>query len=237
MRILGLIPARGGSKGIPRKNLALLAGKSLLAWTAQAALCAKSLEHVMLSTDDEEIAEAGRRLGLDVPFLRPGSLAKDETPTLPVVLHALDQMREQGNEFEAVFLLQPTSPLRTTQTIDSACEHFLSSGADTLISVLGIPQHHHPYWALIPGADGSLKWAMGSDQPPSRRQDLPPAFHREGSIYIVRTETLVRSGTLYGKRVVPWRVQEEASVNIDSPEDMARASHILEARQSTSREI
>src|SRR6185312_12148312 len=116
--ILGLVPARGGSKSIPRKNLAPLAGKPLLAWTADAALAARRLTRTVLSTDDVEIAELGRTLGLDVPFLRPAELAADATPMLPVMRHAADWFAARGGTVEAVVLLQPTSPLRTAAHID-----------------------------------------------------------------------------------------------------------------------
>src|ERR1041384_5143897 len=111
MRVLGLIPARGGSKGVPRKNIRLLAGKPLLQYTAEAALSARKLARVILTTDDEEIAETGRQCGLEVPFLRPAELAQDDTPTLPVMQHVVDWLEKQGEAYEAICLLQPTNPL------------------------------------------------------------------------------------------------------------------------------
>src|SRR5262245_13926725 len=127
MNVLGLIPARGGSKGVPRKNIKPLAGKPLLNYTAEAALSSQKLTRVILSTEDEEIAEVGRACGIEVPFLRPAELAQDTTPTLPVVQHALQFLEAMGSHFDAVCLLQPTNPFRRTVDIDN-CIELLESG-------------------------------------------------------------------------------------------------------------
>jgi len=137
--IVGLIPARGGSKSIPRKNLALVAGRPLLAYTAQAALGAAGLDRVILSTDDGEIAAAGRSLGLDVPFLRPAALAGDEAGMVPVMRHMLDWLAEEGIAEATLVLLQPTSPLRQARHIDEAVALLLDSGAETVVSVVEVP--------------------------------------------------------------------------------------------------
>lgn len=231
MKILGIIPARGGSKGIKNKNIVPLLGKPLLAYTAEAALASTRLTKVVLSTDSPEIAAVGRSLGLEVPFLRPEVLAKDDTPTLPVLLHAIEEMGRQGDVFDAVCLLQPTAPLRTAEMIDEACRIFLEQQADTLLSVLSIPFHHHPEWALVERDPGCLVWASGRRDPIPRRQQLPPAFHREGSIYIVKTDVLVNESTLYGKKIVPYIVDASCSVNIDSQEDLDLAKKILKGRR------
>jgi CMP-N,N'-diacetyllegionaminic acid synthase len=228
MEILAVIPARGGSKGVPRKNIAPLAGRPMLAYTADAALGARRLCGAVLSTDSEEIAAVGRELGLDVPFLRPEELARDDTPTVPVIQHAVRFMQQQGRTVDAVCLLQPTCPFRTAEMVDLACERFESLHADTLLSVLPIPHQHNPFWALIPGAEpGLLRWAADQDQPPPRRQVLPSAWHREGSIYIVRTEILLQRGSLYGPRIVAFEVDPARSVNIDTPEDLRRAEQLM----------
>lgn len=229
-RILGVIPARGGSKGLPNKNIVMLCGKPLLAYTAEAATASRYLSRVVLSTDSAEIADVGRSLGLDVPFMRPKELAADETPTLPVLRHAVGFLADEGETFDAVCLLQPTSPLRTVDMVDAACERFVETNADTLLSVLKIPHHHHPDWALLADADGWLHWASGKQDPPPRRQELRPAFHREGSIYIVRVDVLMERGTLFGDRIVPFLVDHKRSVNIDGPEDLARAEKLLAGR-------
>lgn len=227
MKILGIIPARGGSKGIPDKNIANLCGKPLLAYTAEAALGADRLTRTILSTDSERIAALGKALGLDVPFLRPEQLAQDDTPTLPVVQHAIAELESTGEKYDAVCLLQPTAPLRTSAMINEACRRFAAERADTLLSVLPVPHQYHPDWALILQQDGCLRWANGSSEPIARRQLLPAAFHREGSLYIVRTSLILEQGTLYGSRIIPYIVDASMSVNIDSPADLEAARHLL----------
>ncbi len=141
IEVLGLIPARGGSKGVPRKNLRLLCGKPLLQYTAEAALAARRLSRVILSTDDEEIAAIGRRCGLEVPFLRPAELAADDSSTLPVVQHAVRWMESHMARFEAICLLQPTTPLRRAEDIDACIVLLEQSGADSVVTVLQSPRN------------------------------------------------------------------------------------------------
>jgi CMP-N-acetylneuraminic acid synthetase len=227
MRILGVIPARGGSKGVPRKNLRPLCGKPLLAWTAETALAAPCLQRVVLSTDDGEIAALGRALGLDVPFLRPAELAGDATPTLPVVQHAVRFLEDRGERFDAVCLLQPTSPCRPPSLIENCVELLAQRDADSVITVLPIPVHHHPYWAYVMTPGGQLRLACGAAEPVSRRQDLPPAYHRDGSLYLTRTRTLMEENSFYGKTVVGCEVDARYSVNIDEPADWERAEQTL----------
>lgn len=229
LAVLGLVPARGGSKGVPRKNVALLGGRPLLVWTIDQALAATRLEAVVVSTDDDEIAAVAAGAGAEVVW-RPAELAGDATPTLPVVVHALDQLEQQGRRFDAVCLLQPTSPFRADGSIDEAVALLERDGGDSVVSVLPIPHHHHPDWALVPTGDGAVSWATGADAPPPRRQELRPAFHREGSIYLTRSE-VVRAGSLFGGRVLPLLVDPADSVNIDGPDDWARAEE-LAARRS-----
>ncbi len=229
-RVLGIIPARGGSKGVPRKNIKMLAGKPLLAYTAEAALAAKRLTKVILSTDDSEIASVGREVGLEVPFIRPEELAADDTPTFPVVVHALDEMKKLGEEFDAVCLLQPTSPLRSAADIDACIELLETSGADSVISVLPVPAEYNPHWVYLEGPNGELKLATGENQPIARRQDLPKAFHRDGSVYVVLTAKLYEHGSLYGQKVAAFKSEIERSVNIDSTRDWVAAERLLADR-------
>jgi len=134
MKILGLIPARGGSKGIPRKNIKPLGGKPLIAYSIEAGLKSRYLDKVLVSTDDEEIAQVARQYGADVPFIRPAELARDDTPTLPVIQHALRFLADKGETYDAVCLLQPSSPFRTPAFIDAAIEKYVRSGADSLVT-------------------------------------------------------------------------------------------------------
>lgn len=227
MKTLGLIPARGGSKGVPRKNIRPLCGKPLLQYTAEAALAARLLARVILSTEDEEVAEVGRRCGLDVPFVRPAELARDETPMLPVVQHAVAWLESRGERFDAVCLLQPTNPLRRADEIDACVELLERTDADAVVTVLPVPAEHNPHWVYFRDAGGALRLSTGEAQPIGRRQDLPAAFHREGSVYVVRRDVLMTGNSLYGRDLRGLLVDTARSVNIDTPRDWERAEELL----------
>ena len=230
MRVLGLIPARGGSKGVPRKNIRLLCGKPLLQYTAEAALAARRLSHVILSTEDNEIAEVGRRCGLGVPYLRPAELAQDDTPTLPVVQHAMRWMETHGEHFDAVCLLQPTNPLRRPQDIDACIERLEQSDADAIVTILPVPAEYNPHWVYFQDEGGLLRLSTGEVSPISRRQSLPPAFHREGSVYVTRRDVVMEQHNLYGSSVIGHLLDSEYCANIDSLEDWERAERLLQAK-------
>jgi CMP-N,N'-diacetyllegionaminic acid synthase len=227
MQVLGLIPARGGSKGVSRKNVRSLCGRPLLQYTADSALAARRLSQVVLSTEDEEIADVGRYCGLQVPFLRPPELAEDQTPMLPVVQHALTWFEKRGQRFDAVCLLQPTNPLRSSAIIDGCIELFEESQADAAVTVLPVPAEHNPHWVYFKGDDGALRLSTGEAMPISRRQDLPEAFHREGSVYVSRRDVVMEENSLYGRRVVGYPLKAEYSVNIDNLSDWHRAEKLL----------
>jgi CMP-N,N'-diacetyllegionaminic acid synthase len=227
MRVLGLIPARGGSKGVPRKNIKLLHGKPLLWYTAQAALGARRLGRVILTTDDEEIAAIGRECGLEVPFLRPAELAQDNTPTLPVAQHAVRMLEEAGDRFDALCLLQPTNPLRRPEDIDACIELLESSDADAVATILPVPAEYNPHWVFFQEESGLLRLSTGEDAPIPRRQSLPPAFHREGSVYVVRRDILMKGNSFYGRRFKGYLLDPAQSANIDTPEDWQRAETLL----------
>lgn len=231
MRVLGLIPARGGSKGVPRKNVRMLAGKPLIAWTIEAALAARSLARVVVSTEDEEIAEVARKWGAEVPFLRPPELATDEAPTLPVVRHALEWMERQGERFDAVCLLQPTSPCRRVEWIDACAEMLERLGVDSVATVLPVPAEHNPDWVYFADERGLLRLSTGEKEPLPRRQDLPAAYHREGSVYLARTETVLVKNSLYGDSLAGYVVPSEESINIDTFRDWERAEEALALRE------
>lgn len=227
LRVLGIVTARGGSKGIPRKNLALLAGKPLLAYTAEAALAARRLARVVLSTDDEEIAALGRRLGLDVPFLRPAELARDDTPTLPVVQDVVRQLEANGDRYDAIFILQPTNPLRLVSDIDGAVELLEQTGADSVISFSDVGERHPARMKFI-DAEGRV-----SDPPfaeafeGQRRQDLPKLYLREGAVYVTRRDVLMEQNSIKGRDCRAWLMPSERACNIDSPFDLFLAEQLL----------
>lgn len=232
MNVLGVIPARGGSKGVPRKNARLLCGKPLLAYTAESALAALRLSRVVLSTDDEEIAAIGRACGLDVPFMRPPELATDQAPMLPVVQHVIRWTEERGERFDAVCLLQPTNPLRRAADIDACIELLEKSGSDSVVTVLPVPKEHHPYWVYLQGPSGILKLSNGATEPLPRRQQLPAAFHREGSVYVTRRDVVMEKNSLYGTDLRGYPLNARQSVNIDDLEDWEAAEKLIGSQKA-----
>ncbi len=226
-RVLGVIPARGGSKGVLRKNIRLLAGKPLLQYTAEAALGCKQLSRVVLTTEDPEIAEVGRRCGLEVPFLRPAELARDDTPTLQVLQHAVRELEREGDRFETICLLQPTNPLRSTYMIGACLDLLKSSGADSVVTTLPVPAEYNPHWVYFRNPDGFLNLSTGESVPISRRQLLPDAFRREGSVYAMRRDVLMVGNSLFGDHIVGFEMQSSHSVNIDTEADFECAEAML----------
>ena len=232
MRVLGIVTARGGSKGLPGKNLKPLAGKPLIAYTIEAAQVSGVLDRLILSTDDGAIAEAGRALGCDVPFLRPADLARDDTPHLPVIQHAVRWMDEHaGYRPDAVMILQPTSPLRQAEDISASIALLERSGADSVLSVSEVPAHVHPMRTLrVDETGAAVLFVTGGPvrQRINRRQDLPAAWVMNGAIYLCRAGVLFAGEpSLYGDRVVAYRMPARRGVSIDDAEDWAAAERAL----------
>ena len=232
MKILGLIPARGGSKGVPFKNQRILAGKPLISYTIEAAIACHKLDNVVVSTDSDIIATLSQKAGAEVPFLRPEALAKDNSPSIDVVLHALAFYENQGVFFDAFCLLQPTCPLRKASDITEAINKFSASEADSLISVRTVPHQYNPHWIFEPSAESEyLKISTGEEEIIPRRQALPKAFYRDGSIYITRTETLKTSKSLYGEKITWHESKSPFYVNIDTLSDWEKAEHLIKAQK------
>jgi CMP-N,N'-diacetyllegionaminic acid synthase len=229
MKILGIIPARGGSKGVPNKNIKQLNGKPLIAYTAEVALKSRFLSKVIVSTDDEKIAEVARSLGLEVPFMRPSTLARDASPTLPVVKHALEFFKDKGESFDAVCLLQVTSPMRTFDLLEQCLLKFISNKQDSLISVIKVEDHFNPHWMFKENEEGGLSVATGEKQIIPRRQELPDAFYRDGSVYITKADVIVNQGSLYGSSVGFVVNEVKTNVNIDTLEDWKSAEIIFKS--------
>jgi CMP-N-acetylneuraminic acid synthetase len=226
LRTLGLIPARGGSKGIPGKNLRPMLGKPLIAHTIEAALRAAALTRVIVSTDDAAIAKTAVRWGAEAPFIRPAELATDSAPMVPVMRHAVAYLEERGDSYDFICLLQPTS-FRLPQDIDACVELMQSAAADTVISVLPVPAKHNPHWVFEPDGNGGLRLSTGEAAPVSRRQDLPPAYHRDGAVYVVRRDVLMQHNTLYGPKILGYEMDPARSVNIDDPADWEDAIKVM----------
>ncbi|SHG30637.1 N-acylneuraminate cytidylyltransferase/CMP-N,N'-diacetyllegionaminic acid synthase [Flavobacterium fluvii] len=230
MKILAIIPARGSSKGVPGKNIKLLNGKPLLTYTSEIALQSNYLTEVIVSTEDERIREVAKKVGLKVPFIRPVALAQDDTPTIDVIIHALQWYEKQNSFFDAVCLLQVTSPFRTLDFLDKAIERFYERGCDSLVSVLKVPHEYNPHWTFEVNADGNLKIVTGEAEIIPRRQELPTAYHRDGSIYITKTEVLLKKHSLYGKSIAFIESEPDFYVNIDTMEDWRKAEEMIQKK-------
>ena len=223
---LAVVTARGGSKGVPGKNLAPVAGRPLIAWTIAAAQGATQVTRVIVSTDSQEISGVAREWGAEVPFLRPAELARDQTPGVEPVLHAIEWLAEnEGYRPNLVLLLQPTSPLRTAADIEAALARLAETGADAVVGVT--LAEHHPYWTKAIDDQGYLRNFVAADQVPDRRQDLPPAYAVNGAIYLIRREVLLRDRTLFPERTVGYAMPPERSLDVDTRWDLDLADIVL----------
>lgn len=229
MKILGLIPARGGSKGIPGKNIRPLAGKSLVQRAFECAAASGVVDRIVLSTDDPVIAEAARGYGLEVPFLRPGGLARDDSPMIDVLIHALTTLKEHGYTPDALLLLQPTAPLRRPEHLREAVR--LLGENDSVCSVVALPKDQCPHYLMKVREDGFLEYFMPDGPRYTRRQDLPQAYKREGIVYLARTDIILGQRTIYGRRCVPMVIDSADALNLDEPADWAAAELRLQVER------
>jgi len=221
LRILGLIPARGGSKGIPRKNLSLLGGRPLIAWTADAALASRALSRVVVSTDDAEIAAVARSCGLEVPFMRPPALATDQSGALGVIRHAVEMLEARGDRWDAVVYLQPTSPLRRSEHIDQAVAIFRAKAADSVVTVIEVPHNMSLGSQLTMQSDGRVFALTSQDDQTFRRQDKPLGYARNGpAVLVVSRACVIDKNTLYGERIYGMVMDQIDSMDVDRPEDL-----------------
>jgi CMP-N-acetylneuraminic acid synthetase len=229
MRLLAVIPARGGSKGIPRKNLREVGGRPLIVWTIAAARSASCLDRIVVSTDDRDIANISREAGAEV-LLRPTELAGDDTPTRPVLKHAHDLLSAEGFVAAAVVTLQPTSPLRRPHHIVEAVAQFSADpSADSLVSVIDVPHVFHPQSVMRRDEAGYLAPYLPAEPTPTRRQDKPAVFARNGAaVYITRASRL--DEYVFGGRLLGYRMSPEDSLDIDTLDDLAEADRVLRQR-------
>jgi len=219
---LAIIPARGGSKGVKRKNIRDLNGRPLIAYTIDAAKTSSAVDRVVVSTDDQEIADVAAAAGAEVPFIRPAELAKDDTPTEPVLIHALTELDE---EFDQFVLLQPTSPLRTAKHVTEAVEKYISSDATSLLSV---HQSKNYRWQYTD--EGATQINYGGDR--SRRQEKQPEFTENGAIYISEVDVYLQTENLMGGKTELYEISERSAVDIDTPFDLWLAEKILQYEQT-----
>ena len=227
-KVLALITARGGSKGVPRKNIRMLCGKPLIAWTIEVALSVGEQFHgVVVSTEDEEISEVARKCGAEVPFVRPAELAQDETPSLPVIQHAVEFIEERDSiRLDWVMVLQPTEPLRLAEDIIECLRLSRQEGCDSVISVKPVVTNHPILMKKI--VDGRLLPYCLEEKEGTRRQDYdPPAYKRNGAIFLIRRDVLMEKNSIWGDIIRPYVMPEERSVGIDTELDFKLAECIV----------
>jgi len=227
MKVLGLIPARGGSKGIPDKNRKELGGKPLLQYTVEAALDSKLLDRVIFSSEDKSLIDLARSLRVEVPFVRPTHLSEDTSGSIEVVQHAINALAQNGDNYDAVCLLQVTTPFRTAADIDTAIEKFIAEGNDSLISVQKVPHEYNPHWVFTISEKGNLQIVTGESEIIKRRQELPDAFIRDGAIYITLSSVLLKENSFFGNSISHLELDLNKHVNIDTESDWLRAEKIL----------
>lgn len=224
--VLAIIPARGGSKSVPRKNMSMVAGRPLIAWTIEVALACSALDRVIVSTDDKEIIEISQQYGAEAPFLRPLRLAQDDTSSIDTLIHAVKWLEKQQNyQPDYVMMLQPTSPLRTVEDIELAIQIIREKEADSVVSVC--VAHHHPYWTKRIVNDGQLTDFLTLDRSYPRRQELPEVYALNGAIYLVRREILLEVKTFYTGRTYAYVMHSRHSLDIDNSWDLHLADLIL----------
>ena len=225
-KILAIIPARGGSKGIPQKNIAELAGKPLIGWTITNAKSSLGIDRVIVTTDSKAIANVASHYDAEVPFLRPAALARDDTPGIQPILHLLDWLAQQENYLpDYVMVLQPTSPLRTTHDIEAVISIATEHQADSVVSVS--PTEQHPYWMKTITEEGYLQDFLLSKDECDRRQELPSVYALNGAIYLARREIIIEKNSFYSDRTYSYVMPVERSLDIDTPWDLHLANLIL----------
>lgn len=228
-KTLGIISARGGSKSIPRKNLYPLCGKPLIKYTFEAAKGSKYLSKILLTTDDEEIALLGKENGIAVPFLRPGNLSLDDTPTLPVIQHAVNYLeKSESYSPDIVVILQPTSPLRRSHHIDDAVELLINTNADSVVSVVEVPHQYNPLSVMKITDERLVPFLENEDTQLLRRQDKPKVYARNGAaVYAIRSATLKKYNNIFGADNRPLLMKPEESIDIDTLLDLKFAEFLL----------
>lgn len=230
MAIVALVPARAGSKGIPGKNIKPLCGKPLIAYTAEIIATAQVFDRALLSTNSEDIASVGRAFGLEAPFMRPEGLARDDTPMLAVIEHALDWLEKNGTAAKIMVLLQPTQPLRDAADVVRAVEILQASDCDSVVSVVALPAHMSPDYVMRIDKEGRLVNFLAEGATVMRRQDARPAYVRDGTVYAFRADTVRKYRSLYGSVCLPLVVDAQHSINIDSHDDWQEAERRLGCR-------
>lgn len=231
-KILGIIPARGGSKGLPRKNILPLLGKPLIAWTIEQSIKSKYLDRVIVSTDDDEIADISQKYGAEIPFMRPKELAEDISTSFDVIVHTIGFLKNSGDRFNYIALLEPTSPLREVEDIDKCIELLVDASlAKAIVSVTKLESSHPEFAVVIDSNTGCIRKMNGSaDFRVLRRQELQDVFFFEGTIYLSDVDTLLSRKTFYHESTLAYIVPRWKSLEIDELQDFICADALLKAK-------
>lgn len=228
--VLAIIPARGGSKGLPGKNIKKLWGKPLIAWTIELAKSCSDIDRVVVSTDDREIAEVAKKYGAEVPFIRSSELASDTASTINVIFHTIEWLKKhQDYQSGYILLLQPTSPLRAVEDIRAAIQTLKDKNARAVVSVC--ETDHHPWWSNTLPENSNMKDFLRPEILNKRRQDLPVFYRLNGAIYIADTNYLHECNGFLGRDTFAYKMSKNRSVDIDSDMDFKLASLLLEERR------
>lgn len=212
--VLAIIPARGGSKGVPRKNIRVVEGKPLIAWTIEEAKKSKYIDRLILSSDDTEIIEVAKSWGCDVPFVRPSEMARDDSPGIAPVLHAMEMLPE----YDVVVVLQATSPLRSVEDIDGCITYCVDNGANACVSVTEATES--PYWMYTRNAHGIMAPVMPASKTFGRRQNLPPVYILNGAVYVANAKWLLRHKTFLTEESLGFIMAQERALDIDTELDL-----------------
>lgn len=228
--VLGIIPARGGSKGLPRKNILDMAGKPLVAWTVERVLASVCLDKVIVSTDDAEIAGLAVKCGAEIPFMRPVEIAGDKTPIIDVITHAVNFFKEKGIDFDYVALFEPTSPLRKENDIDDAIRLLIEreADADSLVSAGEVHLEHPSIMKAV--RDGYIESYETTTGKIHRRQDLKTVYFPYGVIYMSKTGKLLETGTFYQERTIPYFIERWQNYEVDDLYDFICIEAVLKSR-------
>lgn len=226
-KVLAIIPARGGSKGLPGKNIKELCGKPLIAWSIEQAKSCSDIDRMVVSTDDKGIADVARKYGAEVPFMRPAELANDTASTTDVIFHAINWLKEhQDFQSEYILLLQPTSPLRIAEDIEGAIRMLKDKDAQAVVSVC--ETDHHPWWSSTLPENSSMKDFLRPEILNKCRQDLPVFYQLNGAIYLADTDYLHECNGFFGPDTFAYKMPESRSVDIDSDLDFKLAGLLME---------
>ncbi len=230
-KILAIIPARGGSKGLPGKNIKIMCGKPLIAWSIEHAQKSRYVDDIFISTDSQEIADVAEKYGVQCPELRPQELARDTAPSSEFIVYTLEKMKKDCKHFDYFILLEPTSPLRDVEDVDKSIEMLIDNSESESCVGVAMSGTVHPAFMVVVGENGFLK-ALEPDKQTLRRQDLPNVYFFEGSVYVSEVDAYLKKRTFYHDKTLPYIVPEWKSHEVDDYVDFKVIETIMELKKS-----